>query len=64
MKSDHYKITVEAPDGDKLVLTTHQDTFIYDWCEIFVVILTWVGFGVNTIGEILTREDDMEEDDE
>ena len=25
---------------------------------------TRVGFGVNTIGEILTREDDMEEDDE
>jgi hypothetical protein len=64
MKSDYYKITVEAPDGDKLVLTVYKHSHIFDWSKPFAVILTWVGFGVNTIGEILTREDDMEEDDE
>jgi len=42
-----------------------QFSNIFDWSEIFAVILTWVGFGVKTIRDILTREDDdLEEDDE
>jgi len=65
MKSDHYTITVENTDGDKITLTVFQFSGIFEWSKIFGVILTWVGFGVKTIRDILTREDDdLEGDDE
>jgi len=58
IKSNHYTITVENPEGDKITLTVFQFSNIFDWSEIFAVILTWVGFGVKTIRDILTREND------
>jgi len=49
---ENIKITVQRSDSEKVELTTHCDSNIDDWGEIFKVILKWLTFDEKLIKEL------------
>ena len=51
-----FTITVENPDGDKLIMTVDEYAGVFDWGNKFRALLTWVTYQPDTISNLLKGE--------
>ena len=61
MDKQYITITVERDDGTKLIQTTLYDSNIWDWADMFKVIMLWLTFTPESIKEVIRGEYDEEE---
>lgn len=56
------KIEVTDSEGQKISLTTHWDSDIEAWKEVFTTVLTFLTFSPQTIKELFYDEEDEQDE--